>query len=172
MHTHKHTCIHAGTHTFTHSHSVSLLHILSHALPHLRTMCTLAHRFLPKLPCIYTHSYSRTHAHTHTFTHSDKHKHKSKQMEQSLYFTFAFICLQVFLKYYHIEELARLYENLTRKVVLIQSCVRSWLARTRFYKIRWERQKAAVTVQKCASPVVVGRIVHYSYHTQKNKCFL
>ena len=59
------------------------------------------------------------------------------------------VCVQVFLKYYHVEELARLYENLTRRVVMVQSVVRSWMARTRFYKMRWERQKAAVTVQKC-----------------------
>ncbi|KAL8563942.1 hypothetical protein ACOMHN_059372 [Nucella lapillus] len=55
---------------------------------------------------------------------------------------------KVFLKYYHIEELARLYEHLSRTVVVIQSCVRSWLARTRFFKMRWERQSAALTVQR------------------------
>ncbi|XP_070187968.1 myosin-IIIb-like isoform X1 [Littorina saxatilis] len=55
---------------------------------------------------------------------------------------------KVFLKYYHIEELARLYENLQRRVVMVQACVRSWMCRTRFYKMKWQREKAAVTVQK------------------------
>ncbi|XP_076468254.1 myosin-IIIb-like isoform X2 [Babylonia areolata] len=55
---------------------------------------------------------------------------------------------KVFLKYYHIEELARLYERLTQKVVVIQCCVRSWLARTHFFRMRWERQSAALVIQK------------------------
>ncbi|KAL8623918.1 hypothetical protein ACOMHN_054259 [Nucella lapillus] len=55
---------------------------------------------------------------------------------------------KVFLKYYHVEELAQLYENLTHRVVLVQSLVRAWIARFRFRKIRIRRQQAAVTVQR------------------------
>ncbi|PVD37741.1 hypothetical protein C0Q70_00342 [Pomacea canaliculata] len=55
---------------------------------------------------------------------------------------------KVFLKYYHVEELARRYDALCRKVVLVQSCFRAWLARSKFYKMKWQREKAAITVQK------------------------
>lgn len=55
---------------------------------------------------------------------------------------------KVFLKYYHVEELARQFENLQRRVIQVQACVRSWMQRTRFYKMKWQQNKAAVTVQK------------------------
>ncbi|XP_041374247.1 myosin-IIIb-like [Gigantopelta aegis] len=55
---------------------------------------------------------------------------------------------KVFLKYYHVEELVRKYEDLCRKIILIQSCVRTWLARTRFFQYRWKLEKAALMLQK------------------------
>uniref|UniRef100_A0A2C9JCM7 non-specific serine/threonine protein kinase n=1 Tax=Biomphalaria glabrata TaxID=6526 RepID=A0A2C9JCM7_BIOGL len=55
---------------------------------------------------------------------------------------------KVFLKYYHVEELAQCYEDMCQKVVRVQAYVRMWLARTRFYKMKWNREKACIVIQK------------------------
>lgn len=47
---------------------------------------------------------------------------------------------KVFLKYYHVEYLAKLYEEQVRQVVLVQACVRAWLARVRFRRARAQRE--------------------------------
>ena len=43
---------------------------------------------------------------------------------------------KVFLKYYHIEYLAKTYENYMRKIVRVQSAVRCWLGKIKFRKQR------------------------------------
>jgi len=55
---------------------------------------------------------------------------------------------KVFLKYYHVEELARLLELHRRKVVTVQTVVRGWLIRRRYAVLRRERQQAAIVIQK------------------------
>ncbi|CAL1536312.1 unnamed protein product [Lymnaea stagnalis] len=55
---------------------------------------------------------------------------------------------KVFLKYYHVEELAQRYEDMCQKVVRVQAYIRMWLARTRFYQLRWKREKASIVIQK------------------------
>ncbi|XP_071101473.1 myosin-IIIb-like isoform X2 [Haliotis cracherodii] len=57
---------------------------------------------------------------------------------------------KVFLKYYHVEELARRYESFYEKLILVQACVRRWLSRTRFFRMKWQRDKAALIMQKFA----------------------
>ncbi|XP_062560634.1 myosin-IIIb-like isoform X2 [Armigeres subalbatus] len=59
---------------------------------------------------------------------------------------------KVFLKYYHFEYLSKLYEEHVRKIILVQACVRRWLAKA---FIKREKQLAAqrealsaVTLQK------------------------
>ncbi|KAL1398034.1 hypothetical protein pipiens_009276, partial [Culex pipiens pipiens] len=56
---------------------------------------------------------------------------------------------KVFLKYYHIEYLSKLYEEHVRKIVLVQACVRRWLAKA-FCKREKQRLAvvSAVTLQK------------------------
>ncbi|KAK6166430.1 hypothetical protein SNE40_023124 [Patella caerulea] len=54
---------------------------------------------------------------------------------------------KVFLKYYHTEQLARLFENQNKKIVMVQACIRMFIARSRFYKLRWKREKAALEIQ-------------------------
>ncbi|KAK3082812.1 hypothetical protein FSP39_006063 [Pinctada imbricata] len=54
---------------------------------------------------------------------------------------------KVFLKYYHVELLARMYDELLRRVVTIQTSVRRYLAICRFHREKWRREKAAVTIQ-------------------------
>lgn len=67
------------------------------------------------------------------------------------------ICLtisqQVFLKYYHVEELTRKYEEYLKKVVLAQAVARKWIAMRRYDQLRWRREKSSVIVQKCESAV-------------------
>jgi hypothetical protein len=42
------------------------------------------------------------------------------------------------------EQLVRVFEERSKKIVLIQSLVRTWLAQSRFQKTKWEREKAVV----------------------------
>lgn len=56
---------------------------------------------------------------------------------------------KVFLKYYHIEYLSRLFEKYIRSIVVVQSCVRRWLAKVRASKEKWLMAQSALTLQKC-----------------------
>ncbi|XP_008478440.1 myosin-IIIb-like [Diaphorina citri] len=55
---------------------------------------------------------------------------------------------KVFLKYYHVEYLTKLYEDTMRKIILVQSCVRRWLAKSKYKRIRWEIASSVVTLQR------------------------
>lgn len=55
---------------------------------------------------------------------------------------------KVFLKYYHVEFLVKLYEEHIRKVVLIQACVRRWLAKIKYRQNRDRIAKSALTLQR------------------------
>jgi myosin III len=55
---------------------------------------------------------------------------------------------KAFLKYYHIEYLSKLYEEQVKKIILVQSYVRRWLAKSRVNKIRKEKLESALTLQR------------------------
>ncbi|XP_022821739.1 myosin-IIIb-like isoform X2 [Spodoptera litura] len=55
---------------------------------------------------------------------------------------------KVFLKYYHVEVLARIYEEQIRKIVLVQACVRGWLARRHFQRLKAQMAISVLTLQK------------------------
>lgn len=55
---------------------------------------------------------------------------------------------KVFLKYFHIEQLSKLYEERVRKIVVAQSCVRRWIAMRIFKKLKLEKELSALTLQK------------------------
>lgn len=55
---------------------------------------------------------------------------------------------KVFLKYYHVEILAKLYEERIRKVVLVQAMARRWLAKRVYRKRRREMAESVVTLQR------------------------
>lgn len=57
---------------------------------------------------------------------------------------------KVFLKYYHIEYLSELYKDKLRKIILIQSLIRRWIAKKFVEKLRYEKFMSAVTLQKHA----------------------
>ncbi|XP_040567832.1 myosin-IIIb [Lepeophtheirus salmonis] len=44
---------------------------------------------------------------------------------------------KVFLKYYHVEYLSKLYEYQIRKIIKVQGIVRSWLAKINTQKMKW-----------------------------------
>lgn len=58
-------------------------------------------------------------------------------------------CLQVFLKYYHVEQLARLYEERNKKITCIQATIRRFLAINQFHRLKWQREKAVTKIQAC-----------------------
>lgn len=55
---------------------------------------------------------------------------------------------KVFLKYYHVEFLAKLYEEQVSKIIMVQACVRRWLAKSRFAKSKEQMDTSAITLQK------------------------
>lgn len=55
---------------------------------------------------------------------------------------------KVFLKYYHVEFLSKLYESQIKKIVLVQSFVRRWLAKVHFNKLKREKEMVALTLQR------------------------
>lgn len=55
---------------------------------------------------------------------------------------------KVFLKYYHVEFLSKLYEEQLRKIIIVQACVRRWLAKMKFKKQKWQFAVSVVTLQR------------------------
>lgn len=55
---------------------------------------------------------------------------------------------KVFLKYYHVEFLSKLYEEQLRKIIMVQACVRRWLAKMKFKKQKWQFAVSVVTLQR------------------------
>ncbi|XP_076621103.1 myosin-IIIb isoform X1 [Colletes latitarsis] len=55
---------------------------------------------------------------------------------------------KVFLKYYHVEFLSKMYEEQLKKIIMVQACVRRWLARIRFKKQKWQFAVSVVTLQR------------------------
>ncbi|KAL5006118.1 hypothetical protein ScPMuIL_017276 [Solemya velum] len=54
---------------------------------------------------------------------------------------------KVFLKYYHIEQLARKFEDYNKHVIQIQSVIRMWRTKHQLYQMKWQREKATVRIQ-------------------------
>nr|QDR51010.1 neither inactivation nor afterpotential C-2 [Manduca sexta] len=55
---------------------------------------------------------------------------------------------KVFLKYYHVERLARIYEEQIRKIILVQACVRRWLARRYYQRLKAQMAISVLTLQR------------------------
>lgn len=55
---------------------------------------------------------------------------------------------KVFLKYYHVEMLARIYEEQVRKIILVQACVRRWLAKRLYQRMKIQMAISVLTLQK------------------------
>lgn len=80
---------------------------------------------------------------------------------------------KVFLKYYHVEFLAKLYEEHVRKIVLVQACVRRWLARIHYRENRQRRSQSALTLQRHVRGWLtrkrVQRILEWEQRKQKEQ---
>lgn len=74
---------------------------------------------------------------------------------------------KVFLKYYHIEFLSKLYETQIRKIVLVQALVRRHLAVKRFKIMKKEKELNVLTLQKH----VRGWLTRKRYKLLRNKQF-
>lgn len=57
---------------------------------------------------------------------------------------------KVFLKYYHVEELAHRLEMYRRKIIILQKVIRAWIVRRRFEKLKMKRRHASTVIQKYA----------------------
>lgn len=57
---------------------------------------------------------------------------------------------KVFLKYYHVECLSRMYSDQIRKIVRVQAFARRWLAKKRAEKERWNVAQSVLVMQKYA----------------------
>lgn len=55
---------------------------------------------------------------------------------------------QVFLKYYHIEQLSKILNKLLDAVILVQANARRWIARRRYLAYCKLRHHCATTIQK------------------------
>ncbi|XP_017761248.1 PREDICTED: myosin-IIIb-like isoform X2 [Eufriesea mexicana] len=55
---------------------------------------------------------------------------------------------KVFLKYYHVEFLSKMYEEQLKKIIMVQACIRRWLAKIRFKKQKWQFAVSVVTLQR------------------------
>lgn len=55
--------------------------------------------------------------------------------------------VQVFLKYYHVEQLNLMVQQATQRVVLLQAYIRGWLGARRYRRTLWEREHSALVLQ-------------------------
>ncbi|KAK7063234.1 Myosin-IIIa, partial [Halocaridina rubra] len=75
---------------------------------------------------------------------------------------------KVFLKYYHIEYLAKMYEKQIRRIIQVQACVRRWLAKVRYQKQKWELARSVVTLQSYTRGWIVRKQYQESLKNEKN----
>lgn len=57
---------------------------------------------------------------------------------------------KVFLKYYHIEYLSKVYDDVIQKIIRVQAFARRWLAKKRAEKERWNVARSILIMQKYA----------------------
>ncbi|KAK2105219.1 Myosin-IIIa [Saguinus oedipus] len=57
---------------------------------------------------------------------------------------------EVFLKYYHVEELNLMRKEAIDKLILIQACVRAFLCSRRYQKLQEKRKESAIIIQSAA----------------------
>jgi myosin-3 len=56
---------------------------------------------------------------------------------------------KVFLKYYHAEKLSKMYDDFLKKIVIIQSAIRRYLARKLYAQKKASVNKSATVIQRC-----------------------
>jgi uncharacterized protein HemY len=68
-------------------------------------------------------------------------------VEKLIYIAKTNIFLQVFLKYYHIEQLNLLLREVIGRVVMLQAYTKGWLGARRYKRVREKREKGAIAIQ-------------------------
>lgn len=63
------------------------------------------------------------------------------------FFCFVVVPLQVFLKYYHIEQLNLFLREVIGRVVVMQAYIKGWLGARRYKKVKDKRENSAITIQ-------------------------
>ncbi|KAL1110368.1 hypothetical protein AAG570_007899 [Ranatra chinensis] len=71
---------------------------------------------------------------------------------------------KVFLKYYHIEYLSRICEEKIRKIILVQACVRRWLAQVKYSRYRKKTVSSIITLQKYVRGWLARRRIKKMHH--------
>ncbi|KAG5679675.1 hypothetical protein PVAND_009229 [Polypedilum vanderplanki] len=61
---------------------------------------------------------------------------------------------KVFLKYYHVEYLSKLYEDQNRKIVIMQSLVRRWLAMRKFKLMKHDKNLKMMNIKKISQALL------------------
>ena len=62
------------------------------------------------------------------------------------------VLFQVFLKYYHVEQLNLLLREVIGRVVVLQAYAKGWLGARRYRRVREKRQKGAIAIQSGKQP--------------------
>lgn len=80
------------------------------------------------------------------------------------FFCFIFVPLQVFLKYYHIEQLNLFLREVIGRVVVMQAYIKGWLGARRYKKVKDKRENSAITIQsgKCSYSLFYWVSLHFS----------
>ncbi|CAD7690588.1 unnamed protein product [Nyctereutes procyonoides] len=73
---------------------------------------------------------------------------------------------KVFLKYYHVEQLNLLLQEVIGRVVVLQAYAKGWLAARRYKRIREKREKAAIAVQSANRCSLSSVPLDYSLQTE------
>lgn len=61
---------------------------------------------------------------------------------------------QVFLKYYHVEQLNLLLREVIARVVVMQAYTKGWLAARRYRKEKEKRNRGAIIIQSGKVPLI------------------
>lgn len=57
------------------------------------------------------------------------------------------VLFQVFLKYYHVEQLNLFLREVIRRVVIMQAYTKGWLGARRYKKLKAKRTNSAIAIQ-------------------------
>lgn len=57
------------------------------------------------------------------------------------------VSFQVFLKYYHVEQLNLLLREVIARVVVMQAYAKGWLGARRYRKVKEKRHRGAIIIQ-------------------------
>lgn len=75
---------------------------------------------------------------------------------------------KVFLKYYHVEFLSKVFDQKVRKIVIVQACVRRMLAKLKYRKNKQKINASIVTLQRHVRGWLTKKRVEVLKRSEKN----